>query len=254
MPSQITIVLAALVLAVAACGPGVTPGTDTTTEAAVTTSTPVESGTADREDLLVVATTSILGDVVANVLGDAGRVEVLMPIGTDAHDFQPSAQQVALIGEADLVVANGLGLEEGLVGVLEAAQAEGGNVLELADLLDPIPFAEEHDDHAEEETEHDDEEGDHGHGDEDPHFWFDPVRVAEAARIVAHRLAELDEGGSADQWDERAEAYAAEILAIDDQIRALLDPILNRRLVTNHDVLGYFADRYDFEVIGVVIP
>ena len=78
--------------------------------------------------------------MVANVVGDAATVEVLLPIGADPHDYQPSARQLALVNEADLVVANGLRLEEGLVDALASAEADGANVLEVAPLVDPIPL------------------------------------------------------------------------------------------------------------------
>ena len=102
----------------------------------------------------VVVTTSILGDIVGNVVGDRGRVEVLMPVGADPHSFQPSASQAAALRQADLVVVNGLGLEEGLHDVIEAAVAEGVTVVEAALFVEPLPFAAEHEDEA-----HEGEEG-----------------------------------------------------------------------------------------------
>jgi zinc/manganese transport system substrate-binding protein len=195
----------------------------------------------------VVATTSILGDVVSNVVGDAAVVEVIMPAGTDPHEFQPSPRHVSAINNADLVVANGLGLEAALVDTVEAAEADGVAVLELAGDLDPLPFAEG-EDHEGEEEQHADE-----HGEGDPHFWFDPTRVARAVDLIAQRLAtvapEID-------WTARADIYRQEVLAIDTEVERILSavPPDRRTLVTNHDALGYFADRYGFEVIGTVIP
>ncbi len=90
----------------------------------------------------VVATTTILGDLAQNVIGDAGEVVVLMPIGVNPHDFQPSAQQVAAIQKADIVIASGLGLEEGLSDVLEAAASDGVRVWEVGPDIDPRLFAE----------------------------------------------------------------------------------------------------------------
>src|SRR5690606_21125259 len=122
----------------------------------------------------VVATTTILGDVVANIVGEDARVEVLMPAGSDAHEFQASAAQVSRIHQADLVVVNGLGLEEGLLQVLAAAAADGVRVLEVAPPLDPLPLDDGHD-HP---------------GDLDPHVWMDPVRMADAVRLIATALTE----------------------------------------------------------------
>lgn len=204
-----------------------------------------------QDSVVVVATTTILGDVVANVVADAASVIVLMPIGADPHDFQPSASQVASINDADLVVANGLFLEEGLEDVLEAASADGVAIFEVGPLLDPLPFAEQHDDShrtGEHEGEHSDD-----HGSLDPHVWFDPIRMADAARLIAAQLTEVAPGPD---WDAQAEAYARELLAADDEIDAVLSavPLGARKLVTSHDSLGYFADRYGFDIVGTVIP
>ena len=93
----------------------------------------------DGDRVEIVATTSIIGDVVSSIVGDSAAVEVLLPAGADPHDFEPSPQQVASINDADLVVTNGLGLEEGLTDVIEAAAAEGTPVLRLAEGVDPPP-------------------------------------------------------------------------------------------------------------------
>jgi zinc/manganese transport system substrate-binding protein len=192
-------------------------------------------------EVQVVATTSVIGDIAAGVIGDQGRVEVLIPIGVDAHDFQPSAQQAQLIAGADLVVANGLGLEEGLRDVLESATRDGAEIIELAPLVDPLPFSETG------------EIGEEEHPSEDPHFWMDPIRVGDAAEALAEVLSVSHPQGD---WQQRAQDYAAEMAATDQTILGLVEsiPLEARLLVTNHEAFGYFAARYDFEVIGVVIP
>jgi zinc/manganese transport system substrate-binding protein len=196
---------------------------------------------------LVVATTTVLGDVAANVVGNDARLEVLMPRGADPHDYEPSSREVALLAEADLVIANGLDFEEGLEDILEEVRHDGVRVLELAPLLDPLPFGEDR-----HEGEDEAEEGGQDHS-LDPHVWLDPLRMAEAAQLIAGQLEEIDR--SID-WSGRADEYAKELEAADDRITAFLAAIPpgRRQLVTNHDALGYFADRYGFEVVGVVIP
>lgn len=202
------------------------------------------SGEPDTSSLEVVATTVILGDVVDNLLQGNGSVTVLVPDGVDPHDFVPSSRQVAAINEADLVVANGLGLEEGLLDVLEAARSDGANVFEVAPLLEPrgLNGSDECD----------------GTGDQsaepcDPHVWLDPVRMATAAGLVADELAKVDPGID---WAARAETYGDELLDAHQEMSALLAsvPPAQRKLVTNHDSLGYFAARYEFEVVGVIVP
>lgn len=203
---------------------------------------------ADDDRPLVVATTTILGDVVANVVGDDARVEVLTPIGADPHDFQASAAQIAELNRAALVVANGLGLEEGLEDVLEAAAGDGVRVFEVGPMLDPVPLGSEA-----EHEEGEEEEDEHEQGGLDPHVWLDPIRMADAARLIAAELTEIEAGPD---WTGRAEDYADDLVQTDQEITERLSaiPEEDRRLVTNHDALEYFASRYGFEVVGVVIP
>ncbi len=222
------------------------------------------STSVDGPGLTVVATTTVLGDVVSNVVGGDADVVVLTPVGVDPHDFQPSAAQVAELNRADLVVANGLGLEEGLEDVLVAAERDGVRVLFIADGLDPLPFSTEshHDvdegDHEDGEDHGDEREGEdhvdeHDHGSLDPHVWLDPVRMANAARAIASDLAAV---APDEPWIERAADYADLLLETDGAIGRLLQdiPADRRVVVTNHDSLGYFADRYDFRVLATVIP
>lgn len=183
--------------------------------------------------LELVATTTILGDLARQVTGDRASVEVLMPPGADPHEFQASSREAAALAQADLVIANGLGLEEGLGDLLASAAEEGTAIFEVAPLVDPVTFA--------------------GGEGLDPHVWLDPVRMADAARLLGASLAALD---PTTDWMARAEEYAQRLERVDEEIVSLLEEVepVRRKLVTNHDSLGYFAERYGFEVVGVVIP
>jgi zinc/manganese transport system substrate-binding protein len=189
---------------------------------------------ADGGQLLVVASTSIVGDLVSGVVGDEAQVDIIIPVGADPHDFAPSARQAASLREADLVVTSGLGLEAGLADALEAAQEEGIPILELGPALDPRPL------------------GGSETGSLDPHWWLDPLRAARAVDLIAERLEEIAEG----DWVGRAGTFVTELEALDDELRTSLSavPSERRKLVTSHDAFAYFAERYAFEVIGVLIP
>ena len=225
------------------------------------------------ETLSVVVTTTILGSVVRDIVtcavGDDAGLSVIMPMGVDPHDFQASSEQVALMVGADLTVVNGLGLEAGLVSTFETLSAEGNPIFEVAGEVNPLPFGRSDDDHAGEEKASDDHaadehageekagddhanEDEHGHGGFDPHFWFDMDRMATAAELVGVRLGAV--GG--EQYVTCGESVGAEIRAAEGNIIRILSsvPSAQRILVTDHDALAYFADRYDFEVVGVVIP
>ena len=191
-----------------------------------------DGGPAPAGGPAVLATTTILGDVAGRVVGDEGVVQTLLPIGADPHDFAASSRMAARIVSADLVVANGLGLEGGLAGVLDAAADDGARVLEVGPLLDPLIGPG---------------------GQPDPHVWMDPLRMGRAALLIADHLTDSHPGGA---WRARAEAYASDLATTDATIRELLQGVRpqDRLLVTNHDSLGYFADRYGFRIVGVIIP
>lgn len=258
----------AFVLLLASCGtddgaPVVTTGATTSGTGAA--SEQASGSVVPTERLLVVATTTILGDLLSNLLGSDADLVVLLPVGADPHDYRASAAQVSLLHDADLVVANGIGLEEGIIDVLEAAESDGINLLEVGDLLDPLPFAAgDHDEDGDDEGDHDedgdddgdegdhDEDEEHAHSGGDPHFWLDPLRVARAVELIAQELAAVDD--SID-WAGRADAYVSEIKDLHAEIETILAviPPDDRKLVSNHDALGYFAARYGFEVVDTVI-
>jgi ABC-type Zn uptake system ZnuABC Zn-binding protein ZnuA len=204
------------------------------------------------ERLRVVATTSFAAEVVRIVAGESVDLTPLLPLGADPHAYEPTPQDVRALAEADVVFINGLGLEVFLDGTLEAA---GGRavVVSLSEGIEALTFAEL-DDHADEGEEHAEEEG-HEHGGLDPHVWLDPLNMARWADNAGAALAALDPA-NAEAYVQRAAGYAGELQALDAWIRAEVEPLPPeaRRLVTDHDELGYFAARYGFEIVGAVIP
>ena len=209
----------------------------------------------------ILATTGIWRDIVSSVAcGGLADVDTIIPLGSDPHGYEPSLQDRARMESAALVVANGLELEKGLEDTLEAVSESGTPVFEFADGMDTIPFSFEGAQHGEEEDEGEDEEedggGDEGHGSGgDPHVWFDPHRVSQALPALA-RVLTTEVGLDAAAINACLASYLAELEAVDAEIAAKVEqlPAESRKLVTNHQALGYFADRYGLEVIGTVIP
>lgn len=216
--------------------------------------------------LSIVVSTTVLGGVVSDIArcaeGDDQAVTVVMPVGVDPHDFQPSSAQVASMVAADLVIVNGLGLEEGLLPALDSIGSDGARVLEIGELIDPLPFGaeaeehsedEHHDDHADEDhSESGAGEDDHAHGAYDPHFWMDMDRMAAAARLIGEEV----EAFGAEGYLACGEEVAASIEGAEQELLDTLAgvPDARRILVTDHDALSYFAESFGFRVIGVVIP
>ena len=423
----------ATVLAGAACGGG--PASEETVPST------------EAPEIVILATTSIMGDIARNVAGERARVDVMMPVGADPHDFVPSAEAVNSIYRAQLVVSTGFLLEEGMADVLDIARSEGVNLFEMGEAVlgadggngagqdQPEQEGDSHDhdedgdshdedeagshDHDEDEASHDDEDGedhgeegagshdhdeddhdedgedhgedeagshdhddgddhdedeaahegdgdghdedgddhgedeagshdhdedeashedeagshdhddgddhdedgdahdedgdghdedgdahdedeagshdhdedetshedeagshdhdedeashddeagshdheeegdshDHGHdhGGLDPHFWMDPLLVAEGALALGEQLTPFDGSG---EWMAGAQAYADQLAALDEEIREILSvvPSERRKLITNHDAFGYFAQRYGLEILATVIP
>ncbi|HET8975355.1 MAG TPA: metal ABC transporter substrate-binding protein [Solirubrobacterales bacterium] len=179
----------------------------------------------------VTATTGILADITAQVAGPDADVEQLIPEGSSPHDFQLSAKDRAAVEDSMLLVSNGEGLEAGIP--IDEIDVER---FELTDhVQDLLPLEDD--------------------GDADPHVWMDPARVAAALPALADALAEADPDHAAG-YRRRAKDYAAELTALDAEMAAELGavPPANRELVTSHDALGYFADRYGFEVVATPFP
>ena len=181
--------------------------------------------------LSVVATTSILGDVVREIIGPAGvELTVLFPPDTDPHTYEPTPREVAVLSRADVTFICGAGLEAGWELILSEAR-------HLVDLSRGITLRTFPD------------------GRVDPHVWLNPLNVAIWAQEIANTLAEIDPD-NAGLYRERYTAYRKELLALDHWIQTESEkvPAERRLLVVDHLALGYFADRYGFQQLGAVIP
>ncbi|MGA0916601.1 MAG: metal ABC transporter substrate-binding protein [Ilumatobacteraceae bacterium] len=213
---------------------------------------PTESSS--EPDVNIVATTTIWADIASRSLCGL-EVASVIPAGADPHTFETSLADRATLEQADLVVANGLALEEGLVDLL-ATVADGGTpVIEMTEAVAIRDMGDEHaddEDHDHDDKDHADEHH-HDHSGSDPHIWLDPINVASTVNLITE--AAIDAGFDT-SVRACAQDFIGEIEALDIEIAADLSAIASDRrfLVTNHDALGYFAERYGFEVVGTVIP
>lgn len=182
----------------------------------------------------VVVTTNILGDIASNLVGDEIEVIILMPPNADPHSFELSAREAASMRTADLVISNGLGLEEGVQHHVDASAADGAPQFVAGDHIEVLDYADA--DAA------------------DPHFWTDPTQTAHVVEALASELAEI--AAEPATVDAAAADYLAELATLDAEMAEGLGaiPDANRALVTNHHVFGYLARRYDVRILGAAVP
>ena len=185
--------------------------------------------------LRVLASTTFLANITQNIAGDRAEVESLLPIGADPHSYQAAPADVAKISDSDLLILNGLGYENFIEPLLENA-GDGKMVVEATAGLDPRKDAEN-------------ENG------VDPHMWLDPNLVVTYVENIRDGLIQIDPEGT-EIYKANADVYISQLKDLDVWIEEQVNtiPPERRLLVTNHEAVGYFAERYGFEVAGSVIP
>ena len=192
------------------------------------------------------AVETFLADIARSVAGNRLVVESLVPVGVDPHGFEPTPKDAKKVAECVILIVNGAGFEEFLNKLLENV---GGNrsVIVAAAGLAP------RDARTDEEGGHEGEE--EGRHETDPHFWLDPNHVIKYVQNIRDGLVSADPGG-APKYARNAESYIAKLRALDAWIRGQVVqvPEKDRLLVTNHESLGYFADRYGFKIVGTIVP
>jgi len=200
------------------------------------------------EKLRVVATTSIIADVVANVGGERIELVDLIPPGSDPHGYVAAPEDLRALSEAQVIFVNGLGLEETLASVLENPDGNAV-VITVNSGIEPLTAAEG-------EAEHEGEnEAEHHHEGVDSHTWLNVQNVLHWVENIEHSLSTLDPA-NATAYAAAAQAYSTELTALDAEVRAAAEsiPAEQRKLVTDHDALGYFANTYGFVIVGALIP
>jgi ABC-type Zn uptake system ZnuABC Zn-binding protein ZnuA len=182
------------------------------------------------DGLRVVATTTQVADLAANVGGDRAQVTSLLKPGIDAHDYEPSPADIDAIARADLVVQNGVGLEEWLGDTIESSGFAGP----VVDASQGVRLRQVD-------------------GEADPHIWQDPGNARRMAANIQRGLAAA-EPADASAFAANLAAYTRELETLDAEVERQIDSLANKKVVTNHDAFGYYLDRYGLELVGSVIP
>ncbi len=186
--------------------------------------------------LNVLATESFLGDIAKNVAGNRIKVDTLLPVTIDPHEYEPKPQDMTRLSQSQVLIVNGLGYEAWLQKTLDSL---GGKRLVIVTTNGLTPDA--------------DPSGVHPQG--DPHMWMDPRKTINYVEQIRNGLTQADPAGKA-IYAQNAAAYIAKLQALDQWVKQQVSqlPVDKRLLVTNHDALGYFAQAYNFKIIGAVIP
>jgi ABC-type Zn uptake system ZnuABC Zn-binding protein ZnuA len=182
------------------------------------------------------ATESFLGDIAQNVAGNRIKVDTLLPVTVDPHEYQPKPQDVARLAQAQVLIVNGLGYEAWLQKTLDSLGGQR-QVIVTTNGLVPAP----------------DPTGQHPEG--DPHMWMNPLFAINYVMQIQAGLTQADPAGK-EVYARNAAAYIVKLQAIDQWVKNQVSQLLveKRLLVTNHDAMGYFAKAYDFKIIGAIIP
>jgi ABC-type Zn uptake system ZnuABC Zn-binding protein ZnuA len=227
------------ILALSACAGGATKPSPAASGSPTGALKPVSLRAGEK--LKVVATTSIVADMAANVGGDAIELQTLLPLGADPHSFEPTPRDAATLAGAQVILANGAGLEEFLTPLIQSAGAKAA----LIDLSEGITLR----------TLSEAESAEHEHGGVDPHTWTTPANAIIFVANIEHALSALDPA-NADTYKANAAAYTAKLQELDAWVRAQIEtiPPENRKLVGDHEAFGYYAERYGLKDVGAVIP
>ncbi|MDJ0339786.1 metal ABC transporter substrate-binding protein [Cryobacterium sp. PH31-O1] len=220
-------------------------------------------------DLKIVATTTQVADFTRNVIGDAADVDLtqLIQPNQSAHSYDPSAADLTALGAADVLVINGVGLEEWLDDAIAASGFDGATIdADTGIAISEIGAGEEHADGADEADAHaddahaddahtDETEDAHAHDGDDPHIWTNVQNAETIVATITDGLTAVDAGNTA-TFESNATAYTAQLVALDGWIRTNVEtvPESDRLLVSNHDALGYFTAAYHIDYVGSVIP
>jgi len=197
-----------------------------------------ESGKSDT--IKVVTTFYPMYDFAKNVVGDAGDVQLLIPAGTEPHDYEPSAKDIAKITDADVFVYNSHELETWVKDVLENVDEKKVAVVEAAGSIDLMAGAAHDHDHDEEEADHDEHDHDH---ELDPHVWLDPVLAQKEVEAIRDALVKKYPEQKA-TFDKNAAAYIEKLKALDTEYQEAFKDAKNKTFVTQHAAFGYLAKQY----------
>ena len=254
-------------LSAIACSPETTPPTSSDSTPQTSSEPTAETSSGPK----IVTTFLPVHLFTKAVVGDTGQVDILISPGKEVHDYQATPENAKLLAQADVLVENGLGMEEFLSGLVANAgnsklqqidASEGIEAMEGEDGHDEHGHDEHgHDEHKHDEDKHDEDKHDedkhdeHGHGhhhpEGNPHVWLDPVLAQQQVANIRDRLIEIDPD-NADSYRSNAQAYIEQLQQLDNEFKEKLAPVQGCNFITFHDAFPYLAQRYGLEQEAIV--
>lgn len=215
----------------------------------------------ETDKLEIVTTFYPIYDFTNNVVGDNATVKMVMPLGIDAHDFEPSPQDVAAIHDADVFIYHGAGMESWVDSILSTINTEKITVIELSSVVDLLENSNnDHDDHEHADHDHDghddhehadhDHEG-HNHGAFDPHTWLSPKNAIKEVSLIRDTLIEIDPDHK-DNYISNATRYLEQLNVIDSDFESLKTSKHHKDFLVDHQAYGYLARDYDLHQQGLM--
>ncbi|EGP5140960.1 zinc ABC transporter substrate-binding protein [Enterococcus faecium] len=196
-----------------------------------------------KEDLTIVTTFYPMYDFTKEIVGDEGNVKLLIPAGTEPHDFEPSAKERAEISDADVFVYNSSDMEFFVDSLKDSVDSKQTLMIEAAKGIDRLE--------SQEADEHEESEEGHGHSHEyDPHVWLDPVLAIKEVRTIAEELGEKYPDKK-ENFTKNADAYIKKLEALDQKYSDELKDATNRTFVTQHAAFAYLANQYDLKQVAI---
>ena len=211
----------------------------------------VSSVAQNRDGTKIVATFLPIYIFTKGVTGETGAVEILVPPGTDPHDYQATPENARTIAEADVLVKNGLGFEEFLEKLVDGTGNSQLQEIDASQNIEPIEEKEDdHDDHDHHDHDHHHSHG-HSHEEGNPHVWLDPVLAQQQVKNIRDGLIQANPN-NATTYQTNANIYLQKLQQLDQEFQTRLAPFQGCKFIAFHDAYPYLAKRYNLQQMAVV--
>ncbi|MBC2345209.1 zinc ABC transporter substrate-binding protein [Listeria welshimeri] len=204
----------------------------------------------DKDKLKIVTTFYPMYDFTKNVVGDKASIEMLIDAGTEPHDYEPSAKDIAKIEAADVFVYNSEDMETWVPSVLKSLDSKKLTVIDASKGIQLVEGTEEEEHHDHEEEGHDHDHDEAHHHEHDPHVWLSPVLAQQEVTNIQNGLTKADKT-NADTYEKNAANYNDKLKALDGKFKTAFEGVKQRDFVTQHAAFQYLAKEYNLHQVAI---